>query len=71
MASKANNNGTTAKRGRRNSAKNTEPELVMGLTPDQQRMKVIGAAKSFRSFDTRSWTDADYMQEMSAVPVRM
>lgn len=69
MASKANTDGKTTTRGRKASKKNTEPELVMGLTPDQQRMKVIKAAKSLRSFDTRAWTDADYMQEMGAVPV--
>ena len=69
MASKANNDGKTTTRGRKASKKNTEPELVMGLTPDQQRMKVIEAAKSLRSFDTRAWTDADYLQEMCAVPV--
>jgi hypothetical protein len=70
MASKANNDGTTAKRGRKASKKNTtESEIVLGLTIDQQRAKVIEAAKSLRPFDTRAWTDADYLQEMSAVPV--
>lgn len=70
MASKANNDGTTAKRGRKASKKNTiESEIVLGLTIDQQRAKVIEAAKSLRPFDTRAWTDADYLQEMGAVPV--
>ena len=70
MASKANNNGTTAKRGRKASKKNTtESEIVLGLTLEQQRTKVLEAAVSLRKFDGTQLTDEQMFTEFGAVPV--
>ena len=70
MASKANNNGTTAKRGRKASKTNaTESEIVLGLTLDQQRTKVLEAAVGLRKFDGTQLTDEQMLTEFGAVPV--
>lgn len=70
MATKANNTGKTTTRGRK-SSKTTTPaiENVLGLTPDQQRTKVLEAAVGLRKFDGTQLTDEQLLTEFGAVPV--
>ncbi len=70
MATKANNTGKTTTRGRKASKKNTtESEIVLGLTLEQQRTKVLEAAVSLRKFDGTQLTDEQMLTEFGAVPV--
>ena len=70
MASKANTDGKTTTRGRKASKKNTtESEIVLGLTLDQQRTKVLEAAVGLRKFDGTQFTDEQMLTEFGAVPV--
>ena len=68
MATKANNDGT-AKRGRKNAKQTNTPAIVLGLTPEQQREKIIEAAVSLRKFDGAAMSDEAMLTDLGACKV--